>query len=141
MPNKLAVSLLMSDMGEGTITIWLHNQETGDPVWYVHPLGSREIDLAVIWVPRAAMPPDAVTLPANELPDSPIVLTVGVDLFILGYPRNLHRFGLPIWKRASLATDFNATLDQTGDRHLLVDTASREGMSGDRKSTRLNSSH
>src|SRR3546814_93772 len=76
-PNKIAVSLLMSDMGEGTITIWLHNQETGDPVWYVHPLGSREIDLAVIWVPRAAMPPDAVTLPANELPDSPIVLTVG----------------------------------------------------------------
>src|SRR3546814_3230933 len=51
-PNKIAVSLLMSDMGEGTITIWLHNQETGDPVWYVHPLGSREIDLAVIWVPR-----------------------------------------------------------------------------------------
>src|SRR3546814_20418239 len=57
-PNKIAVSLLMSDMGEGTITIWLHNQETGDPVWYVHPLGSREIDLAVIWVPRAAMPPE-----------------------------------------------------------------------------------
>src|SRR3546814_19053659 len=59
-PNKIAVSLLMSDMGEGTITIWLHNQETGDPVWSVHPLGSRAIDLAVIWVPRAAMPPDAV---------------------------------------------------------------------------------
>src|SRR3546814_6083885 len=63
----------------------------------------------VTGVQTCALP--ILTLPANELPDSPIVLTVGVDLFILGYSRNLHRFGLPIWKRASLATDFNATLE------------------------------
>src|SRR3546814_12802106 len=75
-PNKIAVSLLMSDMGEGTITIWLHNQETGDPVWYVHPLGSRELALAVIWVLRADLSPAAVNLPGNSTTYSPIVLPV-----------------------------------------------------------------
>ncbi|WP_332817770.1 trypsin-like peptidase domain-containing protein [Sphingopyxis sp.] len=129
-PNKIAVSLLMRDLGEGTITIWLHGPESGDPMWRVHPLGSAEIDLAVIWVPNEAMPADTMTTPANALTDSPLILHVGTDLFILGYPRNLHRFGLPIWKRASLATDIDATLEEPGKRHLLVDTASRDGMSG-----------
>jgi hypothetical protein len=55
---------------------------------------------------------------------------VGDDLYILGFPRNLRRLTLPIWKRASLAIDPGALLNEFGSRHLLIDTATREGISG-----------
>lgn len=129
-PNKVAVSILMQDMSERTITIPLYDPDSGAPIWYIHRLGFAELDLAVLWFPRAALPDKCMNLGVNTLLNSSISLHVGADLFILGYPRNLDRLGLPVWKRASLAMDPDATLAERGKRHLLVDTASREGMSG-----------
>ncbi len=54
---------------------------------------------------------------------------MGDDLFILGFPLRLNPTGpFPIWKRASVATEMNLML--SGMPAFLVDTATREGMSG-----------
>jgi hypothetical protein len=54
---------------------------------------------------------------------------IGEDAFILGFPKGLEAgAGLPIWKRASIASEPNYDLD--GLPKLLVDTATRQGMSG-----------
>lgn len=127
-PNKLGVALLRHDFGSTEVLLDLYDED-GDPVWYIHPAGFAEIDLAAIFF----SPPSwdgIISLYVNDVPDMPMALRVGADLFILGFPRNLDRLGLPIWKRASLAIDVEAAIDQPGHRHYLVDTASREGMSG-----------
>lgn len=54
---------------------------------------------------------------------------VGEDCFVVGYPRGLQGDGrYPIWKRASVASEPINTYK--GKLAFLVDTATREGMSG-----------
>jgi len=127
-PNKVDVSFVAKDLGEVSFLIDLYTPD-GDPYWKIHPLGYAEVDLAALFV-GTGVPPGAVNQPMNLLPMADVDIQVGSDLFILGYPKNLHRCGLPLWKRASLAIDPSAVLDQIGHRHLLVDAASRTGMSG-----------
>jgi len=55
-------------------------------------------------------------------------LRVGHELFVLGFPEGISASDLPIWKRATIASEPNATVD--GLPILLVDTATRRGMSG-----------
>ena len=56
-------------------------------------------------------------------------VVVGEDCFIIGYPRGLQGDGTyPIWKRASVASEPVNTYK--GKLAFLVDTATREGMSG-----------
>ena len=50
-------------------------------------------------------------------------------MFVLGYPKGISGGrGFPIWKRASIATE--PDIQHDGLPKLLVDTATREGMSG-----------
>jgi len=127
-PNKVELSLLRSDLEEMKWTIDMYGED-GLPHFLVHRLGPSEIDLAALSV-KAELPDGVVNRPANRIATQKLALATGMDMFILGYPKSLHRFGLPVWKRASLAIDYAAAVDLPGHRHLLVDTASREGMSG-----------
>jgi hypothetical protein len=64
----------------------------------------------------------------NEMQNDSLALFVGSDVFVLGYPFGIGPAGLPIWKRGSIASEpqiFSET-----QRYMLVDTASRPGMSG-----------
>lgn len=58
-----------------------------------------------------------------------IDVRVGNDLSIVGVPLDFCRLGLPVWKRASLAIDPRALMDQDGDWYMLVDTATRQKLS------------
>ena len=66
----------------------------------------------------------------NEMSD--VILAgprIGIDVFVLGFPLGIRKTGLfPIWKRASIATEYG--FDINGVPSFLVDTATREGMSG-----------
>src|SRR5262249_54395452 len=98
----------------------------GTPAWLQHPKG-QDIDVAVA---SAMLPADAT---AYELPRpgeaSDMVLSVAMDCFVLGFPKNLsHGEILPIWKRASVATEPDIPHDNLPV--FLIDTATREGMSG-----------
>lgn len=100
-----------------------------EPRWVVHRLGSRQIDLAAFKV-EIDLPANVLYTKVNQQAETPIEVRVGSDLFILGFPLGIDRIGLPIWKRASLAVDPAAIMDEEGSRYLLVDTATREGLSG-----------
>jgi len=54
---------------------------------------------------------------------------VGMDCFVIGYPKGLKTKGwLPIWKRASIASD--PDIKNLNEPVILIDTATRKGMSG-----------
>ncbi|MDU8942812.1 trypsin-like peptidase domain-containing protein [Ovoidimarina sediminis] len=61
--------------------------------------------------------------------DSQPHINVTDECFVVGYPRGMRGDGrVPIWKRASIASEPNNTY--AGDNKFLLDTATREGMSG-----------
>jgi len=130
-PDKVRISLATRSTAYNCeIVQGLYAIENGSPGWVIHPLGSQEIDIAVIPLGQR-LPSEVITTPINSLPQTlDMVIHVGDDLYILGYPRNIRRLNLPLWKRASLAIDPAALLDESDSRHLLVDTATREGISG-----------
>lgn len=98
----------------------------GAPLWWVHPVHGKGVD--VVALPVTA-PATADMHPINQMPSAPLMQArIGHDVFILGYPFGIGPGGLPIWKRGSLASE-PEILDPS-DPHILVDTASRPGMSG-----------
>ena len=62
----------------------------------------------------------------------PLPLSAGDDAFVLGYPHFVDGGAsfLPIWKRASIASDPQRADDRERPPRLLLDTATRRGMSG-----------
>jgi len=107
------------------INLDLYNQD-GKPIWLSHPrLIQNHVDIA-------ALPlnfDNTIYAPAiNEIDESPIKLLIGSDLFILGFPFEIPYDGLPVWKRASVATE--PAISEATSTYMLADTASRPGMSG-----------
>jgi hypothetical protein len=97
------------------------------PIWREHPVYRSKLDVIAIPI---RIPDDAEvrTIDAvNTLPK--MLLMVAMDVFVLGYPMRIDGGGeFPIWKRASIATEPN--VHRGGPRHMLIDTATRPGMSG-----------
>jgi hypothetical protein len=104
--------------------ISIRNQND-QPIWLVHPQYGNRIDVVAIPLPTYA---DVETYAINSLPAMDLLVQIGMDVFILGYPFGIGPGGLPVWKRASVASEPELV---SGDRlFTLVDTASRPGMSG-----------
>jgi trypsin-like peptidase len=99
------------------------------PGWVVHPRGSAAVDLAAVPIPLE-IPQTVINQPVNGLPNDSIAVNVGSELFVVGYPLGISRLGLPIWKRASLAVEPQSVFDADGHRYAIVDSATREGLSG-----------
>lgn len=111
---------------------------SGAPIWLVHPLHADAVDVAVI---ELFVSPekedirsdlggrDIITRPINTLEfDKLYSPRVADDSFVVGYPKGMHAQGFPIWKRASIATE--PSIDVDALPKLLIDTATRQGMSG-----------
>src|ERR1700722_10525352 len=62
------------------------------------------------------------------MPKTDMLIAVGIEAFILGYPFGIGVSTLPVWKRASIASE--PYVFAKGHPYFFVDTASREGMSG-----------
>jgi hypothetical protein len=106
------------------------------PKWLVHPVLGTKVDVGILEICDV---PNAVeyekigisrfaTIPANRHDWVNYEAAAGDDAFVLGYPYGMECQGLPIWKRASIATEPDMDLD--GLPKLLLDTATRKGMSG-----------
>lgn len=102
----------------------LHSED-GEPRWVEIKRGSEWIDVAILPVD---VPAGMQAYPVNELPEGPINQGMGGDLFIIGFPMRDQPLQLPIWKRASLASE--PEIPEALQPYQLVDTASRKGMSG-----------
>lgn len=99
----------------------------GRPCWREHPTHRRKVDVVAIPVP--VRPEDLATSPLWHDELIPFDPNVGDEVFAIGYPFGISGGRtLPIWKRGSIASEPDFDLDDMPK--LLVDTATREGMSG-----------
>lgn len=143
LPNKLSVPICTRrPLGGGAFEREMHlvaldlREDDGAPRWYVHPEHREAVDVAVLpFLPAQMVTPTSIaqdwaTLPINDGPRySSFDIDAGDDAFVLGFPKGLDGgAGFPIWKRASIASEPGLLLD--GLPKVLVDTATRQGMSG-----------
>lgn len=145
-PNQLMAHIRYEQPTEGPLGITANVCSTfdlvdseGRPNWWVHPRGTRDFDVAVLLLPEIAQTNamlDGVaqrmslfTQPVNEADFVNFEPAAGDDAYVLGYPKGLDGgLKLPIWKRASVATE--PFVDVDGLPVVLIDTATRQGMSG-----------
>jgi hypothetical protein len=95
------------------------------PLWLVHPQHGNDIDIVALPVMSH---PNAEMYPINKMSRTDLLIQVGMDVYILGYPFAIGPAGLPVWKRGSIASE--PEVFSPGQLYMLVDTASRPGMSG-----------
>jgi hypothetical protein len=142
LPNKLTLRVQVAtrtpDAGPGTFSInwhWrtvsLYEDEThATPIWLEHPQHGSAVDVVAIELPSGFE--DTAHLAANdEVLGEPVrdIHIAGADAFVLGFPLRLYGAGkLPLWKRATVASEPNFDID--GLPKVLIDTATRRGMSG-----------
>jgi hypothetical protein len=99
--------------------------EDGRPRWLVHPHFGNKVD--VVAIPLIVS--DEVELfPINALKSDDLAVVVGMDVFVVGYPYGLSATELPVWKRGSIASE--PEVADGAQQYILIDTASRPGMSG-----------
>ena len=97
----------------------------GKPLWWIHPAYGNKVDVVALPI----VPPENTDVyPINLMPSVNLAIGVGKDVFVLGYPFGIGSSGLPIWKRGSIASE--PDFIDPADPHMLIDTASRPGMSG-----------
>jgi hypothetical protein len=103
--------------------------DANNPLWFTHPLRQRGSDVVAIPLPIAGDDPIINMYPINAAePDVDLAVRIAMDVFILGYPFGAPPPGFPVWKRGSIASE--PDLVHFGKGCLLIDTASRKGMSG-----------
>ena len=97
----------------------------GSALWSVHPTHKNQVDAVALPI---TLPPNAEPYAINKMPADDLLLQVGMDVFILGYPFGISSGGFPIWKRGSIASE--PQLLEPARPVIFVDSASRPGMSG-----------
>ncbi len=125
-PNRVKVHLnVKENLGPKFSEIFDLYDKNGKPNWLIHRKLGHAIDVVALAL-RPTTEPDWYAM--NQQQQLDLSLSVGQDVFILGYPFGIGVFGFPIWKRGSIASEPEIfTADQ---QYILVDTASRPGMSG-----------
>ena len=125
------------------IEIWFHSQKLGEyfngfriPLykangkarWIQHQEGQR-FDIGAIRLRN--LNPKYNVYPVNhENSCNDVAIVVASEVFILGFPLGLTKQGpLPVWKRGTIASEPEIMPDDKTPT-ILVDTATREGMSG-----------
>ena len=136
-PNRLALWLnVAGKLGVKAEAFLPIRDGYGAPLWLVHPKMGNDADVVAMPLPPI---PEADMYPINRMQNDPMTVRVGADVFVLGYPYGLGPGGLPIWKRGSIASE--PMLVSPEQPYILVDTASRPGMSGSPVIARTNGSY
>lgn len=104
----------------------LRNSE-GVAEWWEHPIHGAKIDVGVVELLGDLK--ERQTHSAELGGGEKLQIKVGQVVFVLGYPMGLMKQGLlPVWKRGSIASE--PELDVEDGPVILIDTGTREGMSG-----------
>jgi len=110
-----------------TYSIGLYDDE-GNAQWYYHPGHNEAIDVIAIEISTTEHF-KFKNQPVNDIDYQSGILKSGDITFILGFPEGLTGGeNLPIWKRGSIASQPGMSIQ--GLPKILIDTASRPGMSG-----------
>lgn len=95
------------------------------PIWLEHPYFGNKVDVVCIPLPPQAR---SHVIPINTMCNEDVVIGIAQDIHILGFPLKIGPERLPIWKKASIATE--PMIDVDAMPKFLVDTATAKGMSG-----------
>ncbi len=99
----------------------------GNPQWLQHRNG-QEYDVACLMLRNR--PENSTIYDAYVSHNPNMEVSVGDEVFILGFPRGMsHQRIFPIWKRGTVAAEPHIEREDKKPM-LLVDSATREGMSG-----------
>lgn len=100
-----------------------------EPAWYEHPKYGRKVDVVAIKIPRDIVSSYRL-YPINHIPfESQYKELVADEAFVIGYPfGDLTYPQMPIWKKASIASEPDLDIDSLPK--ILIDTATRPGLSG-----------
>lgn len=128
-PDHLRVHVPLLDRALPPLIVRVDTlDEEGERRWAEHPEDGAAID--VVALPIALPPPGEVaTMPMNVLGSLPLKQRIGMPVFILGFPFGRLGIGMPVWKQATFASEPFLSPDMD-HRYLIVDSASRPGMSG-----------
>jgi hypothetical protein len=96
---------------------------TGNPKWIEHPV---KTDVVAISLEKHEVL-NSLTC-ANSI-DSDLTVSIAENVFVLGYPKNISVEGIPIWKKASIASEPMVNVYKNKPS-FLIDTATKDGMSG-----------
>lgn len=129
-PDVFATYLrLKNEEGSSLLSkIFLYNdEEMTSPKWLVHPRHKEHIDVVALELEKSEQFAYYSINDSNF--DESVLPEVGDDCFVIGYPfKELRYIGLPIWKRASIASE--PTVNEDNLPKILIDTATRSGLSG-----------
>ncbi|SMC00647.1 conserved hypothetical protein [Hymenobacter roseosalivarius DSM 11622] len=132
---RTQIRVQVSDNGDSKLSTEFRvpiyeDEDYAQPLWFVHPQHRYRVDVVAIPLcSKEAFPKDGSPLPINHYKEFTAEPQVADDVYILGYP-----FGItdpdkvPIWKRGSIASEPNIPYKNLP--MMLVDTATRSGMSG-----------
>jgi hypothetical protein len=100
-----------------------------NPNWYEHPLLGKKVDVVCIPLNPNIIERYAI-FPINNIEfDFEYKEEVADEVFVIGYPfSDLTELTLPIWKKASIASE--PDIDLNSLPKMLIDTATRPGLSG-----------
>ena len=128
-PNHLRICVPLADRGQPPLIVHVPTVgDDGEPLWVQHPVHGQQVDIVSLEI-ELPSPREADLMPMNAIKTLPIKQRIGMPVFILGYPFGRLGIGMPVWKQATFASEpfLAPRLDH---RFLIVDTASRPGMSG-----------
>lgn len=105
------------------------DEEMQQPLWIEHPVHKSKVDVVAISLPETFTAKYAM-YPVNGIKfESEFKEEIADEAFIVGYPFAKSQYiELPIWKRASIASEPDVNIDQLPMMH--IDTATRPGLSG-----------
>ncbi|NRD74923.1 hypothetical protein HQQ94_17215 [Shewanella sp. VB17] len=100
-----------------------------EPVWYEHPEYTNKVDVVAIPISKDISTKYKL-FPINEIEfGDEYNEEVADDVFVIGYPfSDMTYLQMPIWKKASIATEPDINIE--GLPKILIDTATRSGLSG-----------
>lgn len=111
------------------VEIAICDEDHLNEIWLEHPSHRRDVDVAAIDVTEHVK--DKLVYCANQLETAtPGDLRASEDMFVIGYPfgEKMVKPPAPVWRRATLAMD--PGFEPDGLPKLLIDTTTRNGMSG-----------
>lgn len=105
------------------------DNQMANPAWYEHPTYGKSVDIVALPIPLS-ISNQYKLFPINSIAfDTKYKEEVADDAFVIGYPfSDTTYLQLPIWKRASIASEPDVNIDQLPK--ILIDTATRSGLSG-----------
>jgi hypothetical protein len=128
-PNKLTFTFHQDPKREDgqllvSSAVWHPYDDLGQPVWMEHPTAGSTVDIVMLHI---GADPQQSCFCINDNVRERMSMAVGDDAYVLGFPEGIAT-PTPLWKRATIASE--PKLDINNLPVVLVDTASRPGMSG-----------